>query len=854
MLESSVYMKSEKKQFLRLGHLADLLLLFINSIGIAGALVQVLQIPWAVPAGEIAAEGAGGGAATGENVLTVIGLDRTLFWGGLFLICMSVLLLQKGGDKKRVLWRMGICAALYLLTAVIFREKLLTGWSLGMQNTVKHLNERYLFHITWPADAAVLAKLRHSADTGAGLVTGSVLFFLFPLELAAGFFWNRGRGVCLLLGNMLWLLLAFTCNVFPDYFFLIFCVLGMVGALVQKEFADTPGTGVWAAACVAALAGLCMGLVYRFLLPEMDRQYDALQEDREAFYRAVNEEWIPALQNALPGSGYGFGGGPDVTGELYRRNLFSYTGAGVYSVTVDSMPPGALYLKGFTGGTYGEEEWEAWPDAHLEDYYGEHGLDLPSDYAAWPNITYMAVGEIQKNAADGHMAIREIGGRGSYSIYPYGALLTEEFQVRGDGSAARRGKEYGFQYRFPEGYVGWEVLSEDWAELEAEYRQYVYDNFLEYPRERLPLLTRQLEQDRFQGDSIHSSILEVMSFLSGQASYNLDVGRNPSDTDFVEYFLFDSHEGYCVHFASAAVLALRYLGIPARYVTGYVVSPSDFSANDENTYTAVITGKQAHAWAEIYLDGVGWIPVEMTPGAVAFAQDNRLEQAAYVGQLTGERFWMEEKDFLPDGWEEEPFSGQEASGEPENPVPEGPEASSEESKAETADPLQEEKGESADIEGQEAVSQGVAGSGNGQKGVPAAVWRAVSLILAAVGGTLAAVWTRRRKRARWHRRLEAAGAREEIFLLYRELRRVFRAAGCPGRLAADGRGFQQFLRQTCPRVTGEEYEAFCGILEKNTFGDREPSGEELQEMRFLYEKMREEVYGKMPFYKRVLLG
>ena len=44
MLESSVYMKSEKKQFLRLGHLADLLLLFINSIGIAGALVQVLQI------------------------------------------------------------------------------------------------------------------------------------------------------------------------------------------------------------------------------------------------------------------------------------------------------------------------------------------------------------------------------------------------------------------------------------------------------------------------------------------------------------------------------------------------------------------------------------------------------------------------------------------------------------------------------------------------------------------------------------------------------------------------------------------------------------------------------------------
>ena len=113
---------------------------------------------------------------------------------------------------------------------------------------------------------------------------------------------------------------------------------------------------------------------------------------------------------------------------------------------------------------------------------------------------------------------------------------------------------------------------------------------------------------------------------------------------------------------------------------------------------------------------------------------------------------------------------------------------------------------------------------------------------------------RRRKRQRWHRRLEAAGTREEIFLLYRELRRVFRAAGCPGRLAADGRGFRQFLHQNCPRVTGEEYEAFCGILEKNSFGNQEPSGEELQEMRFLYEKMRGAVYGKMPFYKKFLLG
>lgn len=823
-----MFMKSEKSHFLRLGRLTDLLLLFINSIGMAGALLQVLQIPWEAPAG----------------------LDRTLFWGGLFLICMCVVLICMGRDGERIFWRAGICAVLYLLAAILFRERLLAGLSMALRDLVNNLNERYLFHITWPVDEAVLEATGQSGEAVGRLITLSVLSFLFPLELLAGIFWNRGRGVCLFLGNMLWLSFAFVCDVFPDFFFLTFCVLGIVGALVQKEFEDMPGTGVWAAACAIALSGLCMGIVYRFLLPAMDERYEALQEDREVFYKVVNEEWIPGLQGVLPGGGYGFGSGPDVTGELYRRNLFSYTGAGVYSVTVDSMPPGTLYLKGFVGAAYGEEAWEAWSDRQPEDYYEEHGLELPSDYAVWPNITYMAAGEIRQNTADGHIAIRELAGRGSYSLYPYGALLTKDYRVQSDGSAARRGKEYGFQYRFPVDYGGWNLLPEEWAVLESEYRQYVYDNFLEYPRERLPLLTERLEQEEFLRDGIYSSLLEIMNFLASQASYNLDAGRNPTNTDFVEYFLFESHEGYCVHFATAAVLALRYLGIPSRYVTGYVVSPSDFSSDDGNTYTAVITGKQAHAWAEIYLDGIGWIPVEMTPGAVAFGQDNRLEVAADVGRLTGERLWPEESFSLPDDGEQEP------SAEPENPLPESTEMPPAESEAEMTEPVGEEtaEGEEVDNKGQEAISQGVTGIAESQGRIPGYIRRIVSLVLAAAVLLWGTVWMRRERKRRRRRLLEQAGTREEIFLLYRELRRVFRAAGCSGRLAVDGGGFRQFLCQVCPQVTGEEYDAFCGILEKNTFGNQEPSGEELQEWRLLYEKMIGEVYGRMPFYKKLFLG
>ena len=61
-----------------------------------------------------------------------------------------------------------------------------------------------------------------------------------------------------------------------------------------------------------------------------------------------------------------------------------------------------------------------------------------------------------------------------------------------------------------------------------------------------------------------------------------------------------------MHFASAAVLLLRQLGIPARYVSGFT---AELSADE----TVNVPDSAAHAWVEIYLDGFGWYPVEVTP-------------------------------------------------------------------------------------------------------------------------------------------------------------------------------------------------------------------------------------------------
>jgi hypothetical protein len=82
----------------------------------------------------------------------------------------------------------------------------------------------------------------------------------------------------------------------------------------------------------------------------------------------------------------------------------------------------------------------------------------------------------------------------------------------------------------------------------------------------------------------------------------------PADNqDFVRWFLEESDRGYCVHFASATVVLLRAAGIPARYVTGYMVQTR---AGEPVTVTA----DMAHAWAE-YFDGGTWVILEATPAA-----------------------------------------------------------------------------------------------------------------------------------------------------------------------------------------------------------------------------------------------
>ncbi len=98
----------------------------------------------------------------------------------------------------------------------------------------------------------------------------------------------------------------------------------------------------------------------------------------------------------------------------------------------------------------------------------------------------------------------------------------------------------------------------------------------------------------------------LQTYLSRSYRYALDVEVLPANVDFVSYFLLKSKEGYCTYFASAMTVLCRMVGLPARYVEGYLAQPEDNGV-------AYVTGMDGHAWTEVYFKGFGWLTFDATP-------------------------------------------------------------------------------------------------------------------------------------------------------------------------------------------------------------------------------------------------
>ncbi|HYE40227.1 MAG TPA: DUF3488 and transglutaminase-like domain-containing protein, partial [Ramlibacter sp.] len=154
--------------------------------------------------------------------------------------------------------------------------------------------------------------------------------------------------------------------------------------------------------------------------------------------------------------------------------------------------------------------------------------------------------------------------------------------------------------------IRYEASSIAVAEVPAEKSRTLHDRGLRLPREGNPRARALAKSWQASGMTDAERVAAATDFIrTGGFTYTLEpplLGEHPVDD-----FLFSTRQGFCEHFSSSFVFLMRAAGVPARVVMGYL-------GGDVNSFDRIITVRQsdAHAWAEVYLDGRGWVRVDPT--------------------------------------------------------------------------------------------------------------------------------------------------------------------------------------------------------------------------------------------------
>ncbi|MDE5716383.1 MAG: DUF58 domain-containing protein [Lachnospiraceae bacterium] len=161
-----------------------------------------------------------------------------------------------------------------------------------------------------------------------------------------------------------------------------------------------------------------------------------------------------------------------------------------------------------------------------------------------------------------------------------------------------------------------------------------YERYLDVPATCEAAVRQICEEAGFSGTE-QEIARQIVNYFGANYDYTLRPGFYYGSPDYISHFLLESRKGYCAHFASAAAMLFRQMGIPARYVEGYAFSYADVVENGElvegadyDDYykgfseigaTALvqveIPGAYAHAWVEIFDRERGWIVVDPTPSS-----------------------------------------------------------------------------------------------------------------------------------------------------------------------------------------------------------------------------------------------
>ena len=281
--------------------------------------------------------------------------------------------------------------------------------------------------------------------------------------------------------------------------------------------------------------------------------------------------------------------------ELLKVDVFSYT----------SDYDGIAYFRNESFGNYNSQK-NKWNDANYFNYPGfvdrTNPLNFTSDIIKQNqnpytfNISYNKGGKkfpvlsYELNAAedletDAYSLTNPVDKKYTSVGYPYLPATNYTIQL---------GKNYSF-------------TSDELKQDEQAYRDYVYENYLAIDDKYLEFF-KELSQKQgisynFDGD--YTCIDYMGAYLMHNTTFNYVMESYPRSEDPILYFLSTAREGTARHYASATTLWFRSLGIPARYVQGYI-------SYAQSNSTVVVNALQSHSWTEIYIDGIGWYQVDLS--------------------------------------------------------------------------------------------------------------------------------------------------------------------------------------------------------------------------------------------------
>ncbi len=278
-----------------------------------------------------------------------------------------------------------------------------------------------------------------------------------------------------------------------------------------------------------------------------------------------------------------------------------------------------VYLKAFTTMRYDGSRWY-----HCYEGRGEEGIaNLHRDERLYDTADTLkkAFAHGEEYAAKGIMEITNVGAVGEYEYYPYYTDFLASYE---------KADENTWVYTY---YPNYGHLSEVPGEVAAGY--------LEVPSICYDAVEEICTDAGFSGDEMDIAA-QIDTYFDENYKYTLRPGYSFGSRDYITRFLLSSKKGFCAHFASSATMLFRYMGIPARYVEGYVFTYNEITANGEmmedevyedyfSGYSAIgetglieleIPDANAHAWVEIYVKDKGWIVVDPTPMADSEAEES----------------------------------------------------------------------------------------------------------------------------------------------------------------------------------------------------------------------------------------